>query len=286
MGFLSHVKVWSDVLEARLDEKAAPSLGGVHLGKEEAVYQDSREFFRRTLITKHMVEALENVAEALLGRGGNKITLLLSLFGGGKTHTLLTIYHAFRNPTALLEAKAEDAGTEKSIRRLVEELSRMGSIRIVVVDGDFSELAPTLVNPLVVPGGYKVQTIWGSIAHQLGLFDEVRDNDEVLLAPPADVLARLVGDKPTLILIDEIAHYVVKLKSSGDRTLQNYSDQVIAFFESLAKAVDLSRHSVLVISLPVEEKREGLIIEERYKSQKDVCYGASTSLLVELHRRV
>ena len=47
MGFLNHVRLWSDVLEPRLDEKAAPSLGGVHLGKEETIYSDPVEFFRR-----------------------------------------------------------------------------------------------------------------------------------------------------------------------------------------------------------------------------------------------
>ncbi|HID41064.1 MAG TPA: ATP-binding protein, partial [Pyrodictium sp.] len=191
MGFLSHAGLWRDVLEPRLDEKAAPSLGGVHLGKEEPLYSDPVEFFRRTLVTSHMAEALENVADALMGRGGNKLVMLLSLFGGGKTHTLLTIYHAFRNPAALLEAKTEDSGTRERLRRLAEELSRIGSVRVVVLDGYFSELAPTPVNPLVVPGGYRVQTIWGSLAHQLGRFGEVRENDEKLLAPPADVLARL-----------------------------------------------------------------------------------------------
>jgi len=185
MVFLNHAKLWSDVLEPRLDEKAAPSLGGVHLGKEETIYTDSVEFFRRTLVTRHMAEALENVADALLDKGGNKLVMLLSLFGGGKTHTLLTIYNAFRNPAALLEAKTEDSEARERIRRLADELSGIGSIRVVVIDGYFSELAPTPVNPLIVLGGYRVQTIWGSLAHQLGRLGEVRENDEKLLAPPS-----------------------------------------------------------------------------------------------------
>ncbi|QGR19702.1 DUF499 domain-containing protein [Stygiolobus azoricus] len=271
MGFLNYVKVWSDVLEPRLDEKAAPSLGGVHLGKEEDIYSDPVEFFKRTLITKHMVEALENVADALMGRGGHKLVMLLSLFGGGKTHMLLTIYHAFRKPDALLNAKTEDNETRERLHRLAEELSKMGGVRVVVLDGYFSELAPTPVNPLKVPEGYRVQTIWGSLAHQLGRFDEVRENDEKLLAPPADVILKLLGNKPVLILVDELAHYVVGLKSTSDPGLQNYGDQVLSFVESLAKAIDLSRHPVvLIVSLPVEERGEGLEVEERYKSQLDV----------------
>ena len=270
MGFLSHVRLWGDVLDPRLDEKAAPSLGGVHLGREEALYSNPVEFFKRTLVTEYMAEALENVADALLGRGSSKLVVLLSLFGGGKTHTLLTIYHAFRKPAALLEAKTKDDETRDRLRRLADELSRVGSVRVVVLDGHFSELAPTPVNPLVVPGGYKVQTIWGSLAHQLGRFGEVRENDEKLLAPPADVLVKLLGDEPVLILVDELADYVVRLKSSGDPGLWNYADQVLSFVELLAKAVELSRRSVLVISMPVEERGEGLEVEERYKPQLDV----------------
>jgi hypothetical protein len=285
MGFLNHVKLWRDVLEPRLDEKAAPSLGGVHLGREEPIYSDSVEFFRRTLITRHMVEALENVADALAGRGGNKLIMLLSLFGGGKTHTLLTIYHAFRNPVALLDAKAEDRETRERLQRLAEELSRIGRVRIVVLDGYFSELMPTPVNPLQVPG-YRVQTIWGSLAHQLGRFGDVRENDEKLLAPPADVITRLLGDEPVLILVDELADYVARLKSSGDPGLRNYADQVLSFIESLTKAVDLSRNSVLIVSMPVEDRRGGLEVEERYKSSLNVITSIYKSVSRVASRRI
>ncbi len=286
MGFFSHIKLWSDVLEPKLDEKAAPSLGGVHLSKEETIYSDSVEFFRRTLITRHMAEALENVADALMDRDGNKLVMLLSLFGGGKTHTLLTIYHAFRNPAALLEAKTEDSETKERLHRLTEELTKIGNVRVVVLDGYFSELTPTPVNPLVVPGGYRVQTLWGSLAHQLGRFGEVRENDEKLLAPPADVLTKLLGNEPVLILVDELADYVVRLKASGDPGLRSYADQVLSFIESLVKAVDLSRRSVLMVSMPVEERGEGLEVEERYKSQRSVVTSLYKSVSRVASRRI
>ncbi len=279
MGFLNYVRVWKDVFEPRLDEKAAPSLGGVHLGKEETIYTDPVEFFRRTFITSSMARILDEVANALLGRGGNKVTMLLSLFGGGKTHTLLTIYHAFRNPGALLQAKTESKEVRKILEKLVEELSKVASnVRVVVLDGFFTELTPNPINPLSVPGSYKVQTIWGSLAHQLGRFGEVRGNDEKLLAPSADVLLKVLGDEPVLILMDELADYVIRLRSSVDPNLQRYAEQILAFIEHLAKAVELSKHSVLVISLPVEERGAELVVEERYKPQFDVITSLHRSL--------
>ncbi|ADM27560.1 ATPase [Ignisphaera aggregans DSM 17230] len=279
MGFLNHVKIWSDVLNSTLDEKAAPHLWSVHLGTEDRIYTDPVEFFRRTIITGPMIEALENIANVFTGKGGSKVLMLQSLFGGGKTHTLLTIYHALRKPTALLEAKTEDIESRKRIEKLVDILTNIGSIQIVVLDPGSTALAPTPVNPLDVPGGYRVQTLWGSLAHQLGRFGEVKLNDESLLPPPPDIIVKLLGDKPTLILADEIADYISRLKRSGDPRLQNYGDQVVAFMEYLAKAIELSRYSILVISIPIEEKPgSGIIVEERYKSSQDIILSLYRSI--------
>ncbi|MCE4628068.1 MAG: ATP-binding protein [Desulfurococcales archaeon] len=286
MGFLDNVRVWGDVLDEALDEKAAPSLGEVHLGLSASIYSDPSEFFRRTLITRHMADALEGVAEALLGGGGSKLVMLQSLFGGGKTHTLLAIYHAFRSPAALLEAKAEDRETAERVRRLAEKISRAGRVRVVVVDGYFSQLAPTPVNPLEVPGGYRVRTVWGSIAHQLGRYGEVRENDERLLVPQADVIAGLLAGEPVLILIDEIAHYAASLKASGDKELRDYADQVISFMETLAKAVEISRRSALIVSLPVEERSGRIEVEERYKPVINVVLSIYKSVSRVASRRI
>jgi len=272
VGFLSYVRLWSDVLNPELDGKVAPSLGGAHLGVEPDIYTKPVEFFKRTLVTRQMADILENAVNVLLERGGHKVTLLLSLFGGGKTHALLTLYHAIRNSPALLEAKAEDSEVKGRLRRLAEELSRVGEARVAVLDGTYSQLAPTPANPLLV-GGYRIQTLWGSLAYQLGSFEEVKENDEKLLAPPVDVLIKVLGEKPTVILMDELADYIVRLKASGDEKLRSYADQVLSFMELLVKTVDATRRVALVVSLPVEEPvggREELRVEERYKPYFDI----------------
>jgi len=272
MGFLNHAKPWGDVLSPELDGKVAPSLGGTHLGIEPDIYTEPVEFFKRTLVTRQMADVLENVVGVLLGRGGHKVVLLLSLFGGGKTHTLLTLYHAIRSPPALLEAKAEDSGAGERLRKIAEELSRAGGVRVAVLDGGYSQLAPTPVNPLLA-GGHRIQTLWGSLAYQLGRFEEVKENDEKLLSPQVDVLIRVLGEKPAVVLVDEIADYVVRLKASGDQRLQSYADQVLSFMELLVKAVDASQRVALVVSLPAEEPaggREELRVEERYKPYIDI----------------
>jgi len=277
MGFLDNVELWEDVLDEGLDEKSAPGLGSVHLGMEEPVYTVPEEFYRRTLLTRYIVDAIDAVVDTLSGGGGSKILLLQSLFGGGKTHTLLAVYHAFRRPEALLEAKTDSAETRDRVRRLVDKLLGLGSVRIAVIDGHYHELAPSPVNPLEVPGGYRVQTVWGALAHQLGRYGEVRSNDETLYAPQADILRRVLGEEPVLILVDEIADYIVRLWSTGDETLKGYAESVVAFFEILAKAVDLSPRSVLLVSLPVGDANARKV-EDRYKLYRDIIQRLYKSL--------
>ncbi|MGC9106699.1 MAG: DUF499 domain-containing protein [Infirmifilum sp.] len=279
MGFLNYAVVWGDVLNRELDEKTAPSLGGVRLGIEPRIYSDPLEFFKRTLITRHMTNALLDIVSALSGEGGDKVHMLLSLFGGGKTHTLITIYHAFQNLATLSMASAEDSETRETINKIIKETSKLGNIRIVVIDGYYSTLAPTPVNPLTTVEGYRIQTLWGSIAYQLGLYNLVQQNDEKLIAPPADVISRLFLSNTVLILIDELASYIVNLITSGDPGLRDYANQVISFMEYLAKAVEISKSTVLIISFPIEPREQGgEIIEGRYRAYRDIIMNLFKSI--------
>ena len=65
----------------------------MHAGTAEPEYQDAEKFFARTFITEGMRLLLQSVAERLSGRGGDPVIQLQTAFGGGKTHTLLAVYH-------------------------------------------------------------------------------------------------------------------------------------------------------------------------------------------------
>jgi predicted AAA+ superfamily ATPase len=56
-------------------------------------YQDAAAFFQRTYITEGMRLLLTSVAKRLNGKGGDPVIQLQTAFGGGKTHTLLAVYH-------------------------------------------------------------------------------------------------------------------------------------------------------------------------------------------------
>jgi len=260
-------KVRSDVYDEALDERMAPSLGGVVLGKEHEMYADPEKFFERTLITEQMVSVLRNILNVLKGESGKKVLVLNALYGGGKTHTLLAIYHALRAPHSLLRASPENDDVKAHVGKLVEEMGKLGRPDLVVVDGFFSELAPSPISPLDAKA-YKVRTLWGYIAHCLGSYGMLREYDERQVAPEADKLLRVLENRCAVILVDEVAQYIKRLYDAPDKDLQRYCSAVETFMEGLVKAIDLARSVVLVISLPAERREGEIIVEVTYQAMR------------------
>ena len=66
-----------------------------------AVYREPEHFFRVSYLTKGLRSLLEDVLSRLSGGTGNRVLKLLTPFGGGKSHTLASLFHAARNRKAL-----------------------------------------------------------------------------------------------------------------------------------------------------------------------------------------
>lgn len=261
-------KVRDDVMDHNLDEKMAPSLGGVAIGREVELYVSPDLFFARTLVTEKMATLLRRISEILSQGKGGSVIVLSAFFGGGKTHTLLTLYHAVKQPRAILRATPENEDALASIKRAVEMLEEAGRVDVVVIDGYYENLAPSPFEPLDA-GAYKIKTLWGYIAHCLGRFDLLSDLDDKLYPPSVEKLLEILRDRAVLILVDEIAEYIKKLYSSRDPTARDYAENVASFMSSLAIAVSMSRKAVLVISLPVEVGETEVKVDQAYLSIKD-----------------
>jgi len=84
-----------DIREGCLDLKAfAVDLAQVVEGQAVPEYKDPGTFFRRTFLTRGLRSTLTGVLRRLAGRDdGTAITQMTTVFGGGKTHTLLALYH-------------------------------------------------------------------------------------------------------------------------------------------------------------------------------------------------
>jgi hypothetical protein len=83
-----------DVLEGTFQQSEfAADITAVHTGKATREYQDAPAFFERTFITEGMRLLLTSVARRLNSQGGDPVIQLQTAFGGGKTHTMLAVYH-------------------------------------------------------------------------------------------------------------------------------------------------------------------------------------------------
>jgi predicted AAA+ superfamily ATPase len=83
-----------DVLSGTFQQSEfAADLTAVRTGKATAEYGDAKAFYERTFITEGMGRLLTQVAQRLNSKGGEPVIQLQTAFGGGKTHTMLAVYH-------------------------------------------------------------------------------------------------------------------------------------------------------------------------------------------------
>ena len=95
------LKAWRDVVTPHKDvlggtfkqSEFAADITQVATGTAPEEYQDAEKFFSRTYITEGMRLLLISVAQRLSGNGGDPVIQLQTAFGGGKTHTMLAVYH-------------------------------------------------------------------------------------------------------------------------------------------------------------------------------------------------
>jgi hypothetical protein len=90
------VKPHQDVANGRYQQaEFAADLWQVHVGEGEAEYRDPSEFFRRTFLTESLKRLLIGGVRRLTSGGGDPVVQLQTNFGGGKTHSMLALYHLF-----------------------------------------------------------------------------------------------------------------------------------------------------------------------------------------------
>ena len=74
----------------------------------DAPASDRAAFFRRTYLTGGLKDLLTGAARRLSGDGGDPVIDLQTNFGGGKTHSMIALYHlASGVPTAELPGVGE-----------------------------------------------------------------------------------------------------------------------------------------------------------------------------------
>ena len=222
----------------------AADLWQVHLGEGTDEYRNPVEFFRRTYLTESLQRMLVGAVRRLAGEGGDPVVQLQTNFGGGKTHSMLALYHLFSGT-----APRELAGVEAVLQEA--RANELAKARRVVLVGN--KISPG--NPVTKPDGTVVRTLWGELAWQLGgrkAFARIAADDENATSP-GDVLRQLFKEYgPCLILIDEWVAYARQLHDHSDLPAGSFETQ-FSFAQVLTESAKLANNCLLVISLPASD---------------------------------
>ena len=234
-----------DVASGRYQQaEFAADLWQVHLGEGTAEYRDPVEFFRRTYLTESLKRMLAGAVRRLAGEGGDPVVQLQTNFGGGKTHSMLALYHLFGDT-----APGDLSGVETVMQEA--QASRPETVRRVVLVGN--KISPG--NPVTKPDGTVVRTLWGELAWQLGgkeAFARIAADDENATSP-GDALRELFRDYgPCLVLIDEWVAYARQLHDESDLPAGSFGTQ-FSFAQVLTESARVAGNCLLVISLPASD---------------------------------
>ena len=244
----------SDVAGGRFEQaEFAADLIEVANGDADEEYQDPEAFFRRTYLTEGLRKLLVGAAKRLNGQGGNPPVINLQTnFGGGKTHSMIALYHlASGTPAADLPGVGEMLADE--------ELNLPADINRAVFVGQMVSPAA----PVQLEEGVLVSTIWGHIAYGLGGkdgYEMVRVDDEAGTNPGnikfKEVLERF---SPAVVLIDEWVAYARQLHDGGDgpRLVAGDFDTQFTFAQTLTETAAAVDNVVVLISIPASDIEVG-----------------------------
>lgn len=211
-------------------DEFAIALEQVVAGTAPEDYRKPDQFFARTCFTRALREHAGMVLRRLSGRTDNTapVLTLITQFGGGKTHTLTTLYH--------LASHGSAAGEWSGVAALAQAADVPGipKARVAVFVGNAWDPQPGRETP------------WIDIARQLaGDAGVAALGDAARTTPPGtEAIARVfqAAGAPVLLLFDEVLNFLNRHRGSAEA--------FHAFIQNLTVATTGTTHGACVISLP------------------------------------
>lgn len=222
-----------EVLHGDLDDAIfAADFGSLIAGDRcPEVYREPKAFFENT----HPAAQLKKVVEVVFDRladpkeAGTMVRLSTG-FGGGKTHTLMTLWHLARN------IKDHKIGTE-----LLPAAGRPKDVTVVAIDAGKAGV-PVFSSH----GKVQIHSLWGEIFYQLGgeaALKALGKADDPEASPNEKQLQQVLPKGPVLFLLDELVIYMAKLSDRGQGNL-------LGFINSLGAVAASRPQTVLVVTDP------------------------------------
>ena len=255
---------WRDIIEPHQDvaqgryknAEFAADLSQVSRGEGAFEYRDPVEFFARTYVTEGMKSLLVQALKRVNGKDGEPVIQLKTAFGGGKTHSMLALYHMMRGKVTIDKIP--------NVKPVLAEagVNALPKANVAVLVG--TALDPTKTKrPNNFPG-ITVSTLWGEIAYQLAisagrpeLYNYVKEADKKGVSPGSDALRELFDDcGPCLVLMDETVAYAKKLYDVSGLPAGSF-DNLITFIQEITEAASASKNSLVVASIPESDLEIG-----------------------------
>lgn len=251
------LKPWREIIVPHLDvlngtfqqSEFAADITAVRTGKATPEYGDAKAFYERTFITEGMSLLLTQVSQRLNNKGGEPVIQLQTSFGGGKTHTLLSVYHLASRKCELSNLAGIPALLDKA------GLLDVPTANIAILDGTAHAPGQPWKN-----GTQTIRTLWGELAWQLGGaegFSLLQETDANGTSPGKDVLCTLLERySPCVVLLDELVVYIRQFVESLPLSGGTY-DSNLSFIQSLTEAAKLVPQTVVLASLPESASQAG-----------------------------
>lgn len=203
-------------------------------------YADADSFFKITHPTKGLRELLAGTFARLSGNASaapsaeHAVYRYETSFGGGKTHGLIALWHL------------ASGARPPNLDEFVDPALLPDECAVAAVVGDSLDS----INGLTTDG-VTTYTMWGEIARQLGddAWAAVRQSDEARTAIGKQVWLDIIGDRPTVIVIDEIAQHLRLLATSGSEVQRNLAAQTIAGLKVLFEAATAAPRARIIVTL-------------------------------------
>ena len=226
--------------------------------RAEKEYRDPVEFFQRTYLTEGLTWLLTQAWERLMGTGGAPVVELKTNFGGGKTHSMLALYHLYSGDVAPKNV----AGINKVVPDGVNGES------ITIPKANRAVIVGTQISP--VDGGKKedgtqINTLWGEMAWQIGqcagdakgAYSMLSEEDKQGISPGSEKLTKLFEKYgPVLILIDEWVAYARQIYGKEGLPCGSF-DSNVTFVQALTEAAKAAKNAIVVASLPASDIEKG-----------------------------
>jgi hypothetical protein len=221
--------------EVRLGRSFNPDEFAIHLeqvigGSAPDDYKDPVKFFARSYFTQALARHTGMVLRRLSGESANTapVLTLVTAFGGGKTHTLTTMYHLVKHADKIREF----SGVPDMLAQ--EGLANVPAAKVAVFVGNAWDPGPGRETP------------WIDVARQLA-----GDKGVELLGPTAiesppgtEAITRIFEQAggSVLVLCDEVLNFINRHRK--------FADPFYAFIQNLTVAMTGTTRSAALISLP------------------------------------